>query len=138
MVQQQSVRVAVGQELAGPVVAIDDFHGLKLPDVRRERGAAELVGPPVGHAAAAVPFRNTRRVARDCLAAMKTAPLRTPIVSGVLALVMAAGTPRWQADDCDLGRWNLACQVSPHESTRSQASSTSSCCPASTRASRRR
>ena len=54
VVQEQSVGIAVGEELALLVVGVDDFHGLQLPDVDGEGGPAEMVRAPVGHAAAGI------------------------------------------------------------------------------------
>ena len=54
VVQQHAVGIAVGQVLAVLVVVIDDFHGLQFPDVDGERGPAEMVRAPVGHAAAGI------------------------------------------------------------------------------------
>ncbi len=54
VMNQLAVWIAAGGKLLAAFVMEDDFLGLQFPDVNGECGAAEMMGAPVGHAAAGV------------------------------------------------------------------------------------
>ena len=54
MVKKLAVRIAAGSELSAVFVVEDDFFRLQFPDINGKSRAAEMMGAPIGHAAAGV------------------------------------------------------------------------------------